>query len=114
MFWQKNFLYLSKNKIIYNFMLFVATKNGWTKKLFSPASFGAVVGSGMDKNQDPGSGISRIRNTKSAPFYLMVQCRRPCSTWRSTTWPGSTTGPTFSTSSQVSRIFSIVFCHLGY
>jgi hypothetical protein len=37
-------------------MIFVTTKNGNTK-IFSP-SFGAVVGSGMDKNQDPGSGIN--------------------------------------------------------
>jgi hypothetical protein len=35
-------------------MIFVATKNGRTQKIFSPSSFGAVVRSGMDKNQDPG------------------------------------------------------------
>jgi len=35
----------------------VATKNGKTKKM-SISSFGAVVGSGMDKNQEPGSGIN--------------------------------------------------------
>jgi hypothetical protein len=46
-----------KNKIIYNFIIFVATKNRRTKKI-SLSSFGAVVGSGMDKNQDPGSGIN--------------------------------------------------------
>jgi hypothetical protein len=41
-------------------MIFVATKNGRTKK-FHPSSFGAVVGSGirdpeaeMDDNKDPG------------------------------------------------------------
>jgi hypothetical protein len=33
-------------------MIFVVTKNGWTIKF--PPSFGAFVGSGMDKNQDPG------------------------------------------------------------
>jgi hypothetical protein len=37
--------------------MFVATKNGSTKKLV-PSSFGADFGSGMDKNQDPGSGIN--------------------------------------------------------
>ncbi len=61
------------------------------------------------RDKHPGSAT-----LKRAPFYFMVQCRRPCSTWRSATWPGSTTGPTFSPSSQVSRIFSIVFCHLSY
>jgi hypothetical protein len=28
-------------------MIFVATKNGRTKKIFSPSSFGAFVGSGF-------------------------------------------------------------------
>jgi hypothetical protein len=28
------------------------------EKFFPPSSFGAVVGSGIDKNQDPGSGIN--------------------------------------------------------
>jgi hypothetical protein len=48
----KKILYLFKNKIIYNFMIFVATKNG--------AVFGSRIpdpGSGIDKNHDPGSGI---------------------------------------------------------
>jgi hypothetical protein len=46
-------------------MKFVATKNGLTNKIFSPLSFVAVFGSGirdpgsgMGKNQDPGSGIN--------------------------------------------------------
>jgi hypothetical protein len=34
-------------------MIFVATKYGGQKNFF-PSSFGAVIGSGMDKNQDPG------------------------------------------------------------
>jgi hypothetical protein len=54
--WLKKIVFIfSKNKIIYNFVRFVATKNGRTKK-FSPSSFGTVVdpGSRMDKNQDPG------------------------------------------------------------
>jgi hypothetical protein len=37
---------------------FVATKNGLAKKDFSHLSFVAVFGSGMAKNQDPGSGIN--------------------------------------------------------
>ncbi len=50
-------------------MKFVATKKGLTTNFFSPLSFVAVFGSGirdpgsgMGKNQDPGSGIN-IRNT---------------------------------------------------
>jgi hypothetical protein len=43
-----------KNKIIYNFVKFVATKKGMTTNLFSPLSFVPVLGSGMGKNQDPG------------------------------------------------------------
>jgi hypothetical protein len=59
------FFQLIKNKIIFSFVKFVATKNGLTKKNFSPLSFAAVFGSGirdpgsgMGKNQDPGSGIN--------------------------------------------------------
>ncbi len=40
------FLYLFKNKLIFNFVIFVATKKGRTTK-FSPPSFVAVVGSGI-------------------------------------------------------------------
>ncbi len=75
-FWVKNFndswkigpnffLQHIKNKIIFSFVKFVATKNGLTKEFFSPLSFVAVFGSGirdpgsgMGKNQDPGSGIN--------------------------------------------------------
>jgi hypothetical protein len=38
-------------------MILVAAKNNRPQQIF-PSSFGAVVGSGMDKNQDPGSGIN--------------------------------------------------------
>jgi hypothetical protein len=48
------FLQLFKNKIIYNFMKFVATKEGMTSIFFSSLSFVLVFGSGMGKNQDPG------------------------------------------------------------
>jgi hypothetical protein len=37
---------------------FVATKKGMTIIYFPPLSFVAVFGSGMGKNQDPGSGIN--------------------------------------------------------
>jgi hypothetical protein len=53
-----------KNKIILNFVKFVATKKGMTTNFFSSLYFVAVFGSGirdpgsgMGKNQDPGSGI---------------------------------------------------------
>jgi hypothetical protein len=59
------FLQHLKSKIIFNFMKFVATKKGLTTNFFSPLSFVAVFGSGirdpgsgMGKNQDPGSGIN--------------------------------------------------------
>jgi hypothetical protein len=45
-----------KNKIIFSFVKFVATKNGLTKKLFSPLSFVAVFGSRI---RDPGSGMGK-------------------------------------------------------
>jgi hypothetical protein len=49
--WAKqNFLCLFKNKIIDNFIIFVATKNGGTKRSFSPSSFGYWI-------RDPKSGI---------------------------------------------------------
>ena len=48
------FLQHIKNKIIFSFVKFVATKNGLTKKNFSPLSFVAVFGSGI---RDPRSGI---------------------------------------------------------
>jgi hypothetical protein len=59
------FLQHLKKKVIFNFVKFVATKKGLTKIFFSPLSFVVVFGSGirdpgsgMDKNQDPGSGIN--------------------------------------------------------
>jgi hypothetical protein len=59
------FLQHIKNKIIFSFVKFVATKNGLAKKNFSPLSFVAVFGSGirdpgfgMGRNRDPGSGIN--------------------------------------------------------
>jgi hypothetical protein len=64
---QQIFLQHFKNKIIFYFVKFVATKKGWQQIFFSPLSFLAVFGSeirdlgcGMGKNHDPGS---RIRNT---------------------------------------------------
>jgi hypothetical protein len=60
------FLQHFKNKIIFNFVNFVTTKKSMiTKKIFSLPSFVAVIesgirdpGSGMGKNQDPGSWIN--------------------------------------------------------
>jgi hypothetical protein len=52
------FLQHFKNKIIYNFVKFVATKKRHDKKFFSLLSFVPVFGSGMGKNPDPGSGIN--------------------------------------------------------
>jgi hypothetical protein len=59
------FLQTSKNKIIYNFVNFAAIKKVLTTHFFSPLSFVTVfgsgirdTGSGMGKNQDPGSGIN--------------------------------------------------------
>jgi hypothetical protein len=67
-FWLTNFLYLFKNKIIYNFTIFVASKNR-TKK-FSPSSFGAVVGSGI---RDPGWIEIRIRDKHPGSATLVVR-----------------------------------------
>jgi len=54
------FLQHIKNKIIFSFVKFVATKNGLTKKNFHPCLLLLFLdpGSGMGKNQDPGSGIN--------------------------------------------------------
>ncbi len=52
------FLQHFKNKIIYIFVKFVATKKGMTTNLFSPLSFVPAFGSGI---RDPGSGMGKIR-----------------------------------------------------
>jgi hypothetical protein len=59
------FLGQFKNKIILHFGKFVATKKCLKEDFFSPLSFLPVFGSwirdpgsGMGKNQDPGSGIN--------------------------------------------------------
>jgi hypothetical protein len=50
------FLQHLENKIIYNFVKFVATKKGLTTNFFHPSLLLLFLdpGSGMDKNQDPG------------------------------------------------------------
>jgi hypothetical protein len=55
-----------KNKIIYNFVTFVATKKRYEKKIFSPLSLLLFLdpGSGMGKNQDPGS--AKLPETEGA------------------------------------------------
>ncbi len=54
---QMFFFSIFKNKIIFNFVNFMATKKGVTTNFFPPLSFVAVFRSG---NRDPGS---QIRNT---------------------------------------------------
>jgi hypothetical protein len=58
------FLLYFKNKIIYNFVKFVATKKGLTKNFFSPLSLVAVFGSGIP---DPGWVKIRIRDPGETP-----------------------------------------------
>jgi hypothetical protein len=50
------FLQTFKNKIISNFVKFVAIRKGMTKKIFHPSLLLLILdpGSGMGKNQDPG------------------------------------------------------------
>jgi hypothetical protein len=62
---QNYFLQYFKNKIIYNFVKFAATKNGIKTNFFQPSPLllflGSEIrdpGSGMGKNQDPGSGTN--------------------------------------------------------
>jgi hypothetical protein len=52
------FLEHFKNKIIYNFVKFVVTKNGMTTKLFSPLSLLRFLNPGSE-NRDPGSGMGK-------------------------------------------------------
>ncbi len=54
--WPNFFLQHFKNKIIYNFVKFVATKKGMTTNIFHPSLLFLFLdpGSGMGKNQDPG------------------------------------------------------------
>jgi hypothetical protein len=54
------FLQHLKNKVIFIFVKFLATKKGLTTNFFSPLSLLLFLdpGSGTGKNQDPGSGIN--------------------------------------------------------
>jgi hypothetical protein len=65
-----------KNKIIFSFVKFVATKNGLTKKNFSPLSFVAVFGSEIRdlgwvkiriRDKHPGSATVRCGYRKAKP-----------------------------------------------
>jgi hypothetical protein len=83
------FLQHIKNKIIFSFVKFVATKNGLTKKNFSPLSFVAVFGSGirdsgsrMGKIQDPGSGIK----IPDPPHCLKLAKKKRRQTFRSVSY----------------------------
>ena len=78
------FLQLFKNKIIFNFVKFVATKKDMTKIFFTPlicCCFGSGIrdsGAGMGKNQDPGSGIN-IPGPPHCTLHTVVcwRCARP-------------------------------------
>jgi len=59
------FLQHFKNKIIFNFVKFVATKKDMATNFFSPLSFVAVFGLGI---RDPGSGI---------PGWVKIRIRDP-------------------------------------
>jgi hypothetical protein len=54
------FLHHFKNKIIFNNVKFVSTKNGMTANFVPPSLLLLFLdpGSGMGKNQDPGYGIN--------------------------------------------------------
>jgi hypothetical protein len=75
----KNFPHQLKINIIYNFVIFVATRIGRTTNFFHPSLLLLFLdpGSGMDKNQDPGSGIN-IPDTQHREqlffFFLLLKC----------------------------------------
>jgi hypothetical protein len=70
-----------KNKIIFNFVKFVATKKGLTKNFFHPSLLLLFLdpGSGMGKNQDPGLGI----NIPEPQHWYNIQslCTRRPASW---------------------------------
>jgi hypothetical protein len=66
----KKFLNLFKNKIIYNFMIFGAKKDG-QNKIFPPSSFGAIVGSGIRGGLKLGSKI-RDKHPGSATLIISL------------------------------------------
>jgi hypothetical protein len=68
------FLQLIKNIIIFSFVKFVATKNGLTKKKFSPLSFIAVFGSEI---RDPGWVKIRIRDKHPGSATLVKKILDP-------------------------------------
>jgi hypothetical protein len=51
-----------KNKIIFNFVKFLATKKGMTTNFFHPPFLFLFLdpGSGMGKNQDPNTGFGTL------------------------------------------------------
>jgi hypothetical protein len=53
-------IFCAGSKIILNFVILAATKKGKTTNFFHPSLLFLFLdpGSGMDKNQDPGSGIN--------------------------------------------------------
>jgi hypothetical protein len=68
------FLQHIKNKIIFSFVKFVATKNGLKKKFCSLLSFVAVFGSGI---RDPRSGIQDPGSEIRDPGWVKIRIRDP-------------------------------------
>jgi hypothetical protein len=73
------FLQHFKNKIIFNFVKFVATKKDMTKNYFSPLSFIAVFGYGI-RDKHPGSATLQvgylfevIAKSEGCPTFPMFQ-----------------------------------------
>jgi hypothetical protein len=75
------FLQQFKHKTIFRFVKFVATKQGMTKKIFHPSLLLLILdpgseirdpGSGMGKNQDPGSGIRDKHPGSATPSETMT------------------------------------------
>ncbi len=87
------FLQHFKNKIIFNFVKFVATKKVWQRIFCHPSLLLLFLdpGSGMCKNQDPGSGI----RDKHPGFATLVFPQGFCLSWKSrlpVTPPGQDNG----------------------
>jgi hypothetical protein len=52
----------------------VATKKGMTTIFLLPLSFVAVLGSGMDKNQD----LDKFPGSATLLFWIDIQAQKPC------------------------------------
>ena len=76
------FLQQFKNKIIFNYVKLVATKKDVTATFFHPSFLLLFLdpGSGMGKNQDPGSGIN-IPEPQHCLWYLVTFLDQSPSHW---------------------------------